>query len=135
VLIEENGKQLTESNAMQAQLAQRLDDSQRVLGEFKSKCQEAEFEYEEKLNELQKRLINHESLGETYQSDMQRYKLQIAHLEQCLSEKGVELSEAMQEIVNEKAEVSNLETVRKDLEAQRSLLTREIHDTDIKGRN
>jgi chromosome segregation ATPase len=134
VIIEENGKQLAESNAMQVQLAQRLDENQRTLSEFRNKCQEVEFEYEEKLGDMQKRLTNHESLSETYQSDMQKYKQQIGQLEQCLSEKALELSNAMSEIVNEKNEVSNLETVRKDLEAQRSLITRDLQDSEIKGK-
>jgi len=54
-------------------------------------------------------------------------------LEQSLSETKFLLDEAQSQIESEKTELSNLETVRKDLEAQRSFYTNEIKDNDIKG--
>lgn len=133
-IIDDQHKQLIEANSMQAQLAQRVEDNQKMYNELKCKSQEMEFEYEEKLNDLLKKVTNYESLVETYQSDLQNSMTKIAQLEQGLDEKAVELTEAMSLIENEKNEVSNLETVRKDLEAQRSLFTKELQDTDIKGK-
>jgi len=45
-----------------------------------------------------------------------------------------QLSEANSKIEEERTELSNLEVVRKDLEAQRSFFTRELQDSDIKGK-
>ncbi len=133
MIIEENSKQLIESNSLQTQLESRLEENQKAFNDFKNKFQDMEFEYEEKLSEMQKQITNFESLIDTYQEEISKHKQCITQLEQNLNEKNQELSEAMSEIVNEKNEVSNLECVRKDLEAQRTLLTRELHDTDIKG--
>ena len=134
-LVEEGSRSLAESNAAQAQLAARLDDSQRMFTEFRHKCEEIEFEYEERLGDMHKRLTNQESLCDTYQSDLVKCKQQIGLLEAQLCEKTAELGEALHEIANERNEVSNLELVRKDLEAQRTFLTRELQDTDIKGKH
>jgi hypothetical protein len=45
-----------------------------------------------------------------------------------------QLNEANSKIEEERTELSNLEVVRKDLEAQRSFFTRELQDSDIKGK-
>lgn len=57
----------------------------------------------------------------------------IQTLEEDLGETTKELENAKSQIECEKAELSNLETVRKDLEAQRVFLTGELQDSEIKG--
>lgn len=78
-------------------------------------------------------IINYLGLTDAYEIDINNKKQTIMQLEQCLSETKFLLDEAQSQIESEKTELSNLETVRKDLEAQRSYFTNEIKDSDIKG--
>ena len=73
-------------------------------------------------------------LTDAYEIEINTKKNQILQLEQNLSETKFLLDEAQSQIINEKTELSNLETVRKDLEAQRSYFTSELKANDIKGK-
>lgn len=53
-------------------------------------------------------------------------------LEQNLSETRFLLDEAQSQLESKKNELTNLETVREELEAQRSYFTKELEDDDIK---
>lgn len=68
-----------------------------------------------------------------YQLEQQNETKKRQALEENLNEATSMLENAKSRIECEKAELSTLETVRKDLEAQRSFFTQGIQDSDIKG--
>ena len=132
-MFEDTSKQLSESHSLQIQLANKLEENQKYLNDFKIKYQNLESDHIEMINDLQNKLNNYEGLTDAYEIDINSKKQQIIQLEQSLSETKFLLDEAQSQIESEKTELSNLETVRKDLEAQRSFYTNEIKDNDIKG--
>ena len=69
---------------------------------------------------------------EAYELDLQNNKQKTLQLEQNLRQTTDMLYEANSQIETEKTELSNLETVRKDLEAQRSFFTKDLQNSDIK---
>ena len=132
-MFEETNKQLSDSNTIQIKLADRLEESQKLVSDLKIKYQNLETDYLEKLNEMQRKIENFEGLTDAYENDIQMKRNKIFSLESELKSVNEMLTEAKCEIENEKNELSNLETVRKDLEAQRSFFTRDLQDSDIKG--
>ena len=69
---------------------------------------------------------------EAYELDLQNNKQKVLQLEQNLKHTNDLLYEANNQIESEKTELSNLEIVRKDLEAQRSFFTKDLQNSDIK---
>ncbi|CAF0917327.1 unnamed protein product, partial [Brachionus calyciflorus] len=131
-MLEETSKQLNESNSLQIQLAYKFDENQRTLEDYKNRYQNLEFDYEEKLADLHKKMANLEGLVGAYEFEIQQKKNIITQLEMNLNDTRQELINAKHEIENEKTELSNMEVIRKDLEAQRSLYVNNLQDSDIK---
>lgn len=82
---------------------------------------------------MQTKINNLEGLVSAYELEICQKKNAIANLEQNLSDAKHELTNAKHMIENEKTELSNMEIIRKDLEAQRSLYVNNLQDSDIKG--
>jgi len=131
-MFEETSKQLSTSNSIQNQLAEKLLDSQREVDELKTQLTNNLEEYEEKNAELMSKLRNFDGLTAAYELDIQRNKSVIAQLEQNLSNVSQQLNDAKNQIESEKIELTNLESVRKDLEAQRTFFTQDLQDNEIK---
>lgn len=72
-------------------------------------------------------------LADAYKIDMNKKQIEISNLENKLDEYSNELKTARSESELDKTELSNLEGVRRDLVAQRELLTNELNDSDLKG--
>jgi chromosome segregation ATPase len=132
-MFEDSSKQLCDSASIQIKLADKLEESQKIINDLSFKHQSLEADFQEKNAELQNRISNLEGLTEAYEHEIQLKKLKIEQLENELKSVSEMLNEAKHEIENEKYELSNLETVRKDLEAQRSFFTKELQESDIKG--
>ena len=96
-MFEETSKQLSTSNSIQNQLAEKLLDSQKEVDELKIQ------------------LTNN-----------------LSQLEQNLNKVNQQLNDAKNQIESEKIELTNLESVRKDLEAQRTFFTQDLQDSEIK---
>jgi DNA repair exonuclease SbcCD ATPase subunit len=131
-MFEETSKQLSTSNSIQNQLAEKLLDNQKEVDELKIQLTNNLEEYEEKNAELMSKLRNFDGLTAAYELDMQRNKAIIAQLEQNLSNVNQQLNDAKNQIECEKIELTNLESVRKDLEAQRTFFTQDLQDSEIK---
>ncbi|RNA01314.1 A-kinase anchor 9-like [Brachionus plicatilis] len=130
--LEETSKQLTESHSLQIQLAYRFEENQKMLDDYKNRCQNMESDYDERINEMQTRINNLEGLVSAYELEIRQKKTTIVNLEQNLVDTKQELANAKHVIENEKTELSNMELIRKDLEAQRSLYVNNLQDSDIK---
>ena len=134
-MLEETSKQLAESHSVQSQLADKLLESQKDMDDLRRQLEQSQSEHEEKIGELTSQLRNCDGLSEAYEQDTQRNKMCIAQLEHALDCANQELREARSQIESEKIVVSNLETVRKDLQEQRSFFTNDLQDVDIKSKS
>lgn len=132
--LEETSKKLVDSHSLQIQLAYRFEESQKMLEECRNRCQNLEFDFDERINEMQTKINNLEGLVSAYELEICQKKNAIANLEQNLTDTKEELANAKHVIENEKTELFNMELIRKDLEAQRSLYVNNLQDSDIKGK-
>jgi hypothetical protein len=131
-MFDETSKQLSTSHSIQNQLADKLIESQKEVDDMKTQLANNTAEFEEKNQELLDKLRNFDGLAAAYELDIQRNKSVIAQLEQNLSSVSQQLNEAKIQVECERNERSNLEAVRKDLEAQRTFFTKDLLDTEIK---
>ena len=134
-LFEESSKQLIEANNFQAQLVDKLEESQSELDSMRAKCGAMELEFNDKFSDLQKKLINFEGLADAYENDIKKKKETIMQLEENLNRTVSMLNEARTQIETEKSELNSLESVNKDLMAQRDLFTNDTKDEQLKGKN
>jgi hypothetical protein len=132
-MFEETKKQLIESNSLQIELADNFEMCKDQLDDLKMKYSKMEIEKDEQLTELKRSVVNYQGLYDAYEKEIQNKKETIEQLESNLANNAQMLKEANAKIEMERNETSNLEVVRKDLEAQRSLFTAEMKDSDIKG--
>lgn len=132
-MFEESLKQLNDSISIQITLADKLEDSEKKITDFYIKEQNSENDKIEKINELQSKLFNCEGLVNAYENEIKKNKDIIFQLENDIKISNQMLNEAKNQIQNEKNELFNLETVRKDLEAQRCFYTENIQSNDLKG--
>ena len=151
IMFEETSKQLIESNSLQIQLADKLEENQNELNEARVKL----LENEEKLNELVEKLAHcegnlielyilakkiqtypYKDLVETYKNDMNKKQQDIATLEEKLASLSKELISPRDETnyVAEKSEASSLECARKDLGTTRDAYANEMNDSEYKGK-
>lgn len=133
-MFEEKSKQLTEAIGLQVQLVEKLQHHQEDLEHLKTKHQNAELDYAERIDELTKKLTNFEGLADAYEHDIKAKKQNIIQLEKELTNTVSMLQEARSEIECQRSENSSLEIARKDLVAQQSFLTNDLQDSQIKGK-
>lgn len=59
-MFEDTSKQLSESHSLQIQLANKLEENQKYLNDFKTRYQNLESDHHEMINDLQNKLTNYE---------------------------------------------------------------------------
>lgn len=117
----------------QVQLIMKLEETEKAYGELRAKLDAAEAESRERVEELQAKIDNLEGLVNAHEMDKDAQMRRLAALEEDLADANKQLENARNQIECDKYELSSLENLRKDWEAQRSCLTRDLQDSDLKG--
>ena len=117
----------------QVQLIMKLEETEKAYAELRAKLDAAEAESRERVEELQAKIDNLEGLVNAHEMDKDAQMRRLAALEDDLADANKQLENARNQIECDKYELSSLENLRKDWEAQRSCLTRDLQDSDLKG--
>jgi capsule polysaccharide export protein KpsE/RkpR len=134
-MLEETSKQLLESLESQKQLANKLEFNEKQAADLVGKQLSSAQEYEERLDELRKKIANYEGLTDIYELEINNKKQLIAELKNNLLETNAKLNTAHSQLESDKSELSTLENARRELQEQRSFLTRDLTDqSQIKGK-
>ena len=128
-MLDATSEQLSQANSVHDGLVDKLDACEQQLAAAEARHRTRELEWSEQLEEAHERAASGEGLANAYEMDVADKRQQIERLEAQLANANGHLDELSAQLEASKSELASLATVRRELEAQRHLFTKEL-DSD-----